>query len=173
MPRFRIGDRVQVVGDIARFYACPVGIIVQGESDTASVLNQHTVRLADGTAATFFDFQLQTPPAVTAHLIFDSSTAPKGAGTRGAAVRQLRLLARNVDIHLRISDSPKRTVVGQITTGATVVRYALVTLLIGGQAVETASTDEAGEFILRDVASGEVTIEIVIPSRKILASLTV
>jgi len=46
VPRFRIGDRVQVVGDIARFYACPVGIIVQGESDTASVLNQYTVRLA-------------------------------------------------------------------------------------------------------------------------------
>ena len=173
VPRFRIGDRVQVVGDIARFYACPVGIIVQGESDTASVLNQHTVRLADGTAATFFDFQLQTPPAVTAHLIFDSSTAPKGAGARGTAGRQLRLLARNVDIHLRISDSPKKTIIGQITTGATAVQNALVTLLIGDQIRNTTSTDAVGEFTLSDVASGEVKIEIVIPSRKILASLTV
>jgi hypothetical protein len=165
-----------VVGDIARFHACTVGVVVQGESYTASVLNQYAVRLADGTTATFFDFQLQTPPTVTAHLIFDSSSAPKAAGTRGAAVRQLRLLARNVDIHLRISDSPqekKKTVIGQITAGATVVRNALVTLLIGGQSLDSTSTDQAGEFTLSDVASGEVTIEIVIPSRKILASLIV
>jgi hypothetical protein len=162
-----------VVGDIARFHACTVGVIVQGGSSTVSVLNQYAVRLADGTTATFFDFQLQTPPTVTARLIFDSSAAPKVAGTRGASVRQLRLLARNVDIHLRISDSPKKTVIGQITTGATAVRNALVTLLIGGQSSDSTSTDQAGEFMLRDLASGEVTIEIVIPSRKILASLTV
>ena len=162
-----------MIGDIARFYACSVGVIVEGESYTASVLNQYTVRLADGNLATFFDFQLQAPPAVIAHLIFDSSAAPMGAGTHGAAVRQLRLLARNVDIHLRIWDSPTKTVIGQITIGATAVRNALVTLLIGGQAGDTISTDEAGGFTLPDVAPGEVTIEIVIPSRKILASLTV
>src|SRR5207248_10365150 len=129
--------------------------------------------LAAGTTATFFDFHLQMPPAVTAHLIFDSSAGPKGVDTRGTGARQLRLLARNLDIHLRISDSPKKTVIGQITTGAAAVRNALVTLLIGGQGRDFTSTDQAGEFTLRDVASGEVTIEIVIPSRKILASLIV
>src|SRR5216683_3309106 len=103
MPRFKIGDRVQLVGDIARFYACIVGTIIQGRGYPASVLNQYTVRLADGTVATFFDFQLQIPPAVTAHIIFDSSVASRGRGTRGTGtVRQVRLLARNIDIHLRI-----------------------------------------------------------------------
>jgi len=52
------------------------------------------------------------------------------------------------------------------------VPNALVTLLIAGQARDTISTDAVGEFTLHDVASGEVTIETVIPSRKILASLT-
>jgi len=151
---------------------CNVGVIVQGASYTASVLNQYAVRLADGTTATFFDFHLQTPPAVTAHLIFDSSAGPKGPDTRGVAARQLRLLARNVDIHLSISDFPKKTVIGQVTTGAVAAPNALVTLLIAGQARDTISTDAVGEFTLHDVASGEVTIEIVIPSRKILASLT-
>src|SRR5205085_3727508 len=48
VPRFSIGDRVQVVGDIARLYACNVGVIVEEASNTASVLNQYVVRLADG-----------------------------------------------------------------------------------------------------------------------------
>ena len=48
VPRFKIGDRVQVVGDVTRLYACVVGVIVPGASHTASVLNQYTVRLADG-----------------------------------------------------------------------------------------------------------------------------
>jgi hypothetical protein len=173
MPRFKIGDRVQLVGDIAAFYACIVGTIIQGGGYPSSVLNQYTVRLADGTVATFFDFQLQTPQAVTANIIFDSSVASRGRGTRGAgAVRQVRLLARNVDIHLRISGSARKTIVGEVTAGAP-VRTALVTLLTGDQTVDTTFTDDSGEFTLGDVVPGEVTIEILLPLRRILASLTV
>jgi hypothetical protein len=174
MPRFKVGDRVQLVGDIARFYACIVGVIVKGGVYPAAVLNQYNVRLADGTVAAFFDFQLQTPPDATAHVIFDSSLASKSSGTRGAsAVRQVRFLARDVDIHLKISGSGKKTVVGQVSVGATAVRNGLVTLLAGDETVDSAVSDDSGEFTLRDVAAGKITMEIFIPSRRIIATLDV
>jgi hypothetical protein len=173
MPRFKTGDRVQLVGDIAQFYGGIVGTIIEGGGYPASVLNQYTVRLVDGSVATFFDFQLQSPPAITAHILFDSSVSSKGAGTRGpGTVRQVRLLARDIYIHLRISGHATKTIVGEVMAG-TVMRNALVTLLIGSQTADTTSTDDSGEFTLRDVVPGELTIEILVPSRRILASLTV
>ena len=68
MPRFKLGDRVQLVGDIARFYACIVGVVVKGGTYPSAILNQYTVRLADGTVAAFFDFQLEIPPAGMAQI---------------------------------------------------------------------------------------------------------
>ena len=173
MARFRIGDRVQLMGDIARFYTSVVGVIVTGDAYPASVLNQFTVRLADGTVATFFDFQLQSPPAVTAHVILDTSTAPKATGTRGAApVRQMRLLARDVDIHLRISGTTTKTIVGQVLAGPTPMRGALVTLILGNEVLQSTVTDESGEFTLRDATPQSVVLEVLIPGRRIQAALT-
>jgi hypothetical protein len=173
LPRFTIGDRVQLVGDIARFYTCVAGVILNDDAYPASVLNQYRVRLADGTVGTFFDFQLQSPPTVTAHVILDTSVAPKSAGTRGGpAARQIRLLARDIDIHLHISGAAKKTIVGQIVTGTAIMRRALVTVLLGDQAADSTATDDSGEFTLRDVAPGKVTIEIIIPGRRIHAAVT-
>jgi hypothetical protein len=172
MPRFKIGDRVQIVGDIARFYACVIGVIVEDGTYPSAVLNQYNVRLADGTVAAFFDFQLQTPAAVTAHVIFDSSVSPKSTGTRGTtAVRQVRLLARDVDIQLNVSGSKKKTVVGRLSIGATAIRNGLVTLLSGDQVLGSTSSDDSGEFTAQHVPAGKVTMEFFIPSRRIIATL--
>ncbi len=174
MPRFKIGDRVQLVGDIARFYAFVVGVVVQGEADPASVLNQYAVRLADGTVAAFFDFQLQTPPATVAQIIFDSAVSPKGAGSRpSSAVRQVRLLARDIDILLQISGSGTKTILGRVAAGAMTIPKAVVTLLAGDQATRTITSDNTGEFTLRDVVGNKVAMEILVPSRRIIVSLTI
>jgi hypothetical protein len=72
MPRFEYGDRVQVIGDIARFYKCVVGAVIADERDAVSEMNQYKVRLADGSESDFFDFQLQSPAVMTGRLIEDS-----------------------------------------------------------------------------------------------------
>src|SRR2546422_3142665 len=84
VPRFKIGDRVQLSGDIARFYSCTVGVVTDGGDYPASVLNQYKVRLAEGAEGTFFDFQLETPPLITAHVIFESADTPQTKGHRGS-----------------------------------------------------------------------------------------
>ena len=174
MPRFRLGDRVQLVGDIARFYACIVGVVISDGAYPASVLNQYRVRLADGKEGTFFDFQLETPPANIARVIFDTLVTPKQSGIRGLTPgRHVHLAVRDVDIHLKITGSTKKTILGQVTAGKTTMKKALVTLLIQNHTIATTSTDESGEFTLQDVAPGDVVIEVFIPSRRILAPLSI
>jgi hypothetical protein len=174
MPRFKTGDRVQLVGDIARFYACIVGVVVKGGTYPAAVLNQYTVRLADGTVAAFFDFQLETPPAHAAQTIFDSAASHKTSGTRGTVTgRNMRLLSRGVDIHLKISGGTKKTIAGQVTAVTGAMRNALVTVFVGDQTVDSTSTDDTGEFTLSDLPTGDITLEVLIPSRRIVASITV
>jgi hypothetical protein len=174
VPRFRVGDRVQLVGDIARFYACIIGVVIQDGTYPASVLNQYKVQLADGTVGVFFDFQLQTPPALHAHVIFDSTVSKKNTGTRGATSgRHVQMASRDVELHFKITDGAKRSIFGQVTAGAVPLRTALVTLLVNAQTVDSKATDDAGEFELSNVPEGEVTIEVLAPGRRVLATLTI
>jgi hypothetical protein len=62
MPRFKPGDRVQLIGDISRFYKCVIGVVLDCGGSASSILKTYLVRLADNTVDLFFDFQLQTPP---------------------------------------------------------------------------------------------------------------
>jgi hypothetical protein len=174
MPRFEPGDRVQLVGDIARFYTCIVGVIVSDDDNSASVLNQYQVRLADGTIAAFFDFQLHTPPLTSARVIFDSLLTSTAGGTRGETTgRHMHLVGRDVDFHLKITGSSQKAILGQITAGAKVLKKALVTLMVENKVTETVATDDSGEFALRSVPSGAVGIEVFVPARRVLASMTV
>src|SRR5437762_9500645 len=99
MPRYKVGDRVQLAGDIARFYPCVVGVVTGGGADPSSLLVQYQVRLADGAVATFFDFQLQSSPVVRAHAVFGGSISTQNIGTRGALEgRHVHLVAAGVEI---------------------------------------------------------------------------
>jgi hypothetical protein len=174
LPRFRTEDRVQLVGDIARFYACIVGVVTAGGSYPASVLNQYTVRLADGIEGVFFDFQLETPPLVTARLLFDNLVERKKTGVRDLGPgRNIRFVGAGIDINLRMTGSGKRTVVGEITSGSTAIRKAIVTLLVENQSIQTTATNDMSQFTLRDVSPGGIGIEVCLPGRRILASVTV
>jgi len=173
VPRFNIGDRVQLVGDIARFYHCTVGVIIDGVNYPASVLNQYRVRLADEVEGTFFDFQLESLSQIIARVIFDSADTPKSKGHRGSVPeRHIRLLGRDVDIHLKIATTPHRTIIGQVLAGTQPVAKALVTLLVQNEIANTTITDDLGEFRWPGLA-GEVGIEIFTPGRRILVPLTV
>src|SRR5438034_11787964 len=128
MPRFRVGDRVQLTGDIARFYACIIGVIIQDGEYPASVLSQYKVRLADGTVAVFFDFQLLSPPAIRAYISFDSAVTRKDTGTRGTPNgRHVYLVAASVEIHVKITGAHSKSIIGQVTSGKTPTPKALVT----------------------------------------------
>jgi hypothetical protein len=174
MPRFKVGDRVQLVGDIAHFYTCIVGLVVGNGAYPASVLNQYKVRMADGTEGVFFDFQLHTPPITTARVIFDSALTPKpGSNGDEPASRHLHFAGRDIDIHIHLTGSTDQILSGKVTAGATLMRKALVTLLIQDEVTETTATDDSGEFKLRKVPPGDVSFEIFVPSRRVIASLSV
>jgi hypothetical protein len=175
MPRLTAGDRVQLVGDISRFYTCVVGVVIDDGTLPSSVLNQYKVRLADGTNGVFFDFQLQLPAASRAQLIFDSAVSEKKSGTRGPSPgRHVRMAGRDLEIHLKIGGSTEQSVgiVGQVTLGARPLQPALVSLLGEQQPLETKVTDGNGEFHFSGAANGEVTIEIFAQGRRVLASFT-
>jgi hypothetical protein len=159
MPRFKVGDRVQLAGDIARFYACLVGVIADTEKDPSSALAQYEVRLADETVATFFDFQLQSPPVVRAQIMFD---------TLG---RDIHIVASGVEIRLKISDTPNRSLTGQVTLAKAAACKALVSLLIDGTAIDTKPTNASGAFEFHEAPAGDVALEAVVPGKRIVALL--
>jgi hypothetical protein len=171
MPRFNVGDRVQLAGDIAGYYKCVIGVIETTGGDAASVLNQYLVRLADGTAGEFFDFQLQNPPAVPATPVFDSAVSKTSSGTRGVlSGRHLQFVVRDVDIHLKIT-SATNSVIGQVTSGLDPTRCALITIEQDGH-IQTKSPDEQGGFEFREVSEGDIRIEFLIRDRRVIATFT-
>ncbi|HEY2381061.1 MAG TPA: hypothetical protein VGK48_07750 [Terriglobia bacterium] len=173
MPRFNAGDRVQLVGDIARFYKCAVGLIVDNGGTGVSVLNQYKARLADGTTAVFFDFQLQTPPAIHARTVFDSAVSKKEAGTRGAlSGRHVQLVSRDVEIHLKVSGSLQKSIIGQVATGTALVGCTLVTLTQNGKSISKPA-DAAGEFVFTEISDGDVAVEVFARDRRIIVACVI
>jgi len=174
MSSFSIGDRVEVIGDIARYYRSTVGIVTAVEQSVTSLFNKFTLRLADGTIGRFLPFQIHIPPATTARLVFDNADSWQPAGVRGAAqARHLRFTAAQFDIHLKIlaSDASK-AIVGQIFRAQSEwIEPALVTLLVEGKSQQTTATDAIGEFKLDGIPSGEIQLEIFVAAHRILASL--
>lgn len=173
MARFKVGDRVELTGDIAQFYPCRIGIIVAADTRLSAVLHQYQVRLADKKENIFFDFQLTSLPAAVARIMFDSSVSAKNHGVRGKAPgRHLRAISGTIDIHLRV-DASKATIVGQVMAGVSKQHPALVSLLVENEPVKTTSTDDLGEFSFRHVPAGDVMVEVAMPSKRILVPLTI
>src|SRR5262245_24229952 len=149
MPRFNPGDRVQLVGDIARYYPSILGTVLSSGEDAASVLSQYNVRLANGAEGVFFDFQLNTPPGVTPRLIVDAPMSP-----REDSPRLVHLAAGNIEIHFKIHGSSLKTLAGHVTARAAAMRGALVTFWIRDGQSNSVATDNEGEFVLQDVPEG-------------------
>jgi hypothetical protein len=175
MFRFKTGDRVEVVGDIARFLNSKIGLITSDSQRSISVLKEFAVTLADGTRGTFFDFQLRIPPCITARMAFDSITAGMATGMRGGGFnRQLRFVAQNFDLHISVAASGQnRNMLGQLIWGSKTSEGAVISLLVDDEVIGTTTTDKNGEFRLRDVPAGPVNLEVLVPSGRITSPLVV
>jgi hypothetical protein len=171
MARFKLGDRVEVSGEVARCYTCPIGVVT--DIQRLPTCDEFTLRLANGHIASFVDFQLRKPPAMTAQLLFDSSQSAKSPGLRGGTntERHLRFGALDRDIHLKISASDGNIrFLGEVTSPAYSDQCSLVTWRRANGIEETISTNTHGEFQFNNLTAGIVQLEVFEPSLRIVIS---
>ncbi len=173
MERFRIGDRVEIVGEVSDRVPLRVGIITSVEG--TGFERTFAVTLPDGAESTFSAAQLKIPPAVSADLIFDTVVSPAGEGVRGAATgRHLRFVSRDIDIHLKLAPSQKNNnLIGQITENGAALKTSLVTLFLEGKPYARTATDAVGEFQVHQIRTGNALLELLVPSRRIVAPFEV
>jgi hypothetical protein len=165
MARFNIGNRVQLAGEIARFHKCGVGTVIETDLDSRAVLAQYRVRLADNTISTFFDFQLQSPPVLRAQIVLDTSSAGEHD------TRRVHLVSAGIEIRLKIWGT--RTVSGEVAIGRSPVHFAVVSLLSDEAVLSTKPVDDSGGFRFDEVSPGEMTLEVFVPGKRIVATLNV
>jgi hypothetical protein len=171
MPRFKPGDRVQLIGDISRFYKCVIGVVLDCGESSSSLLKTYLVRLADKTVDMFFDFQLHTPPLVPAEVVFDSRKPDKQLATRGTVgARHIVAAAGEVQVHVRINGTFAWSIIGQASVGR-MATSAIGTLLVDKRIMASEPANEEGEFRFRDVPAGQLTLEVFVPGQRIVAAL--
>ena len=172
MSSFRPGDRVEIVGEIACQFQSKIGVIIVAKHDAASP-GKFTVSLADGTKFVFWESQLQSTPAVFADMIFDTKVSPVPPGFRDStepSSRHIRFISREFDIHLQFVGSGEReSLLGQITANEVAPQTSLVTLLFNHQPFASTTTGTLGEFDFELVPCGNAMLEILMPSRRIVA----
>ena len=171
MNRLKIGDYVEVVGEMAAFCNAKIGVIDAIPVRAISVIKEFTVKLADGTLRNFFDFQLRTPPAAPAYLVYDSAWSSTPDGIRGAVQsRHLRFVDQELaaDIHIKSAVCGElQTIIGQLFMIRKAPQHAMATLISEGKTKEMIILDRAGEFRFDEVPLGSVCIEFLVPSRRI------
>src|SRR5438093_12845184 len=175
MPRSRleIGDRVEIVGDIRDQFPSSFGIITASEG-TFSLL-KFTVRLADGTESVFWDSQLQVPPVKFADMIYDTHVSPVPPGLpRSVYAHHMRFISREFDIHVKLTRSDEGTTLhGQLSASGIAPKSPLVTLLFNRGPLATTVADSYGVFRLEQIPSGDAMLEILVPTRRIVATFGV
>jgi hypothetical protein len=176
MPQFAIGDRVEIIGEAVNALQSKVGVILAASEILSG--RAFKVRLADGSESDFSSSQLQVQPAIVADMIFDTQISPPSAGVRGASWgRHLRFVSREIDIHIKVIGldglEENNDLLGQLSADQPTLDTSLITLLRKGEPYATTATNSLGEFELRQIPSGSTTLEILIPSRRILASFDI
>ena len=176
MPDIGLGDRVEIVGEGADRFQSKIGVITAVE-DKAVSSGKFTVRLADGTEAVFPDSQLQIPPVVFGDMILDTKVSPVLSGVRGYTVptsmRHMRFISREFDIYVKLAGSQgQKNLLGEVSASERAEQPFLITLLFDDKPFASTTTD-AGEFNFRAVPSGNAMLEVLVPSRRIMARFEV
>jgi hypothetical protein len=168
MSSFEIGDRVEIVGKIASDLRSTIGVVTAIVKKPFST--KFTVRLADGMDSVFWDSQLQIPPVLFADMIFDTQASP--TGLRGSpSEHHMQFICREVDIYLTLTGAEEhKTLYGQVTASGVALGSSLITLLFDSEPYATTATDSRGEFKLDQIPSGKATLEVVVPSHRIVAT---
>ena len=121
-------------------------------------------------------FEIQTLRTSTmAHMIFDSSLSLLPSGIRGMGQdRHLLFVAPDLDIHVKITEADRhKEIYGQVIPHASTEESATIMLVTEAEPKEMRRPDQFGEFSFDEVPAGNVAIEIVLASRRVVAAFDV
>jgi hypothetical protein len=115
----------------------------------------------------------QTPrPTDDARVIFDSFVSASAFGIRGfGSDRHLVFVDAELDIHLKIGTAgpQQKEIYGQVIWREPVGEPSVVKLHVDKKVACTTRTEQFGEFTFPEVPAGNAAVEILMPSRCILA----
>jgi hypothetical protein len=120
-------------------------------------------------------FQIaETEPVIGARIIFDSSLSLLPSGMRGIGRdRHLVFTGQELDIHVKIAEVDRRKeMYGQIILHAPTEESAVI-VLTHGEIRQEIEQGPFGEFSFDDVPTGDVALEILLPSRRVTANFDV
>jgi hypothetical protein len=110
-----------------------------------------------------------------AEIVFDSFVESGKSGVRGSdsAARQIVIRADEFDVHIKIwGDNGHKQMIGQVLprNGNDFVggRFHL---LQNGEQIDSAVTDEIGEFVFANVPEGVLSIQIELPHITVIGAL--
>ena len=111
-------------------------------------------------------------PLTRAHMIFDSSLSLLPSGVRGMDQdRHLLFTAPDLDIHVKITETDRhKEIYGQVIHQAPTEESTIVMLVTEEEPKEMKRPDQFGEFSFNEVPAGDVAIEIILPSRRVVAA---
>jgi hypothetical protein len=118
----------------------------------------------------------RSKPSTTARIIFDSSLSALPSGMRGMdRDRHLLFAAPGLDIHVKITEADRhKEIYGQVIPHAPAEEELTGIMLVTEQEPhETRRPDEFGEFSFDNVRAGDVALEIVLASRRFIATFDV
>ena len=113
----------------------------------------------------------ETQPATTAHIIFDSYLSPLPSGVRGIDQdRHLLFVGPELDIHVKIAQVNRhKEIYGQVITHGPREESTTI-LLLSCEASQEMTAGPFGEFTFDEVPSGNVSLEILLPTRRVIAA---
>jgi hypothetical protein len=113
----------------------------------------------------------ETQPVSTARVIFDTSLEVFHSGVRGIDPdRHLLFVGPDLDIHVKISQVDRhKEIYGQVITHGPREDSATI-LLLSCEAPQEMTAGPFGEFNFDEVPSGDVSLEILLPSGRVVAA---
>jgi len=113
---------------------------------------------------------------VRAEVVFDSFVESGKSGVRGnhSASRQIVIRADEFDVHIKIwDDDGHKQMIGQVLprNSNDFVSGGRFHLLQNGERIESAVTDEIGEFVFAHVPDGVLSIQIELPHITVIGAL--
>ena len=169
MSPFEVGDRVVITGEPATHLLSRIGVVTAVKNDPPR--SRFTVRLASGTESLFEADDLAIPPAILADVIFDSHICLPRFG-EVVSEHRMRFICREFDIYVQLMMSEDdQSLSGQVIADEVAPGLSLVTLLLDSEPYVTTPTDDLGEFNLNQIPTRKATLEVMVPSHRIVAAL--
>ena len=168
MSRFEIGNRVQILAKTATDVGSRMGVITAIGTD--QFRTYFTVHLASGAESVFDGSELEILPILYADMIFDSHISPVGLPD-SASEHRMRFICKEYDIEVKLIGVDKdKNLSGRVLANVGTSELFLITLLLDSEPYATIATDPLGKFRLDQIPSGNATLEVLVPSYRIVAT---